>query len=458
MRRLIFILDNIDIKRLPEVTALLFAGLMLGFFPLALLGDYGSLTRGKFIVLGVMVCGLLPALLLSLVCSKRLGRAWGMPLTRPQKLLLTFWFIAVLSALLSPYPELILRGGPRYNGLATLTLMIFMALALSRWGRWQERLYEAAAISALLMSALCLWQLFGGNPLGLYPQGLTYADGGRLYQGRFLGTVGNVDMLSAYWCLTLPLLLGGVIQLEGRRKLLPGLALLLGGAVEAAAKVDSGLLALGASCLIMLPWLLPRRMRKWAWLLACVLLLIVLALLFCYDGPEQGTVWELSRVLHGDIRDEFGSSRVMLWKEAWSSMEGWRQWLLGSGPGTKSQHFTTVFQRVTESGLSLRSAVDSSHNEYLDYLLELGLIGLLLYAAALISTAAAACRMVRQGDRPTLILSWSMLCYCIQALFNFGSVVITPLFWAIWGLLLAHLSGARPPLLKQSSRAWDMPQ
>ncbi|MBQ6537217.1 MAG: O-antigen ligase family protein, partial [Firmicutes bacterium] len=159
------------------------------------------------------------------------------------------------------------------------------------------------------------------------------------------------------------------------------------------------------------------------------------------------TLWELSRVLHGDIRDEFGSSRVLIWKEGWRSMDSVRVWLLGSGPGTRATHFETVFERVSDSGQVIRSAVDSGHNEYLDYLLELGAPGLVLYLAALLATLAALLRAVRAGDRRALVLGWSLLAYCLQALFNFSSVVITPLFWAVWGLLLARMQGARPPLL-----------
>ena len=72
--------------------------------------------------------------------------------------------------------------------------------------------------------------------------------------------------------------------------------------------------------------------------------------------------------------------------------------------------------------------------------------GLVLSLAALLATGVSLIRAVRAGDRRALVLGWSLLAYCLQALFNFSSVVITPLFWAVWGLLLAHLQGPRPPL------------
>ncbi|MBQ3287539.1 MAG: O-antigen ligase family protein [Firmicutes bacterium] len=441
-------IQRLDGSRLPEVASSLFAGLMLGLFPLAFFSGYGSITRDKFLILVIVCCDFTLALLLSLVWTRRFRNPLAVfdGWTTPQKLLLLFWLLALISAVASPFPDLVLLGGRRFTGLVSLTLSVGTALALAGLGRWHDAYFDLIAISSLFMSVLSVCQLLGGNPFGLYPGGMDYFDGNELYQGRFLGAVGNVDMLSAYWCLVLPLLLGGIVLLRGKRRWLCLLALTLGVAVEAAADVDAGLLALLLSALIFLPLLLPRRARKWAWIVLALLLLTALLLLFFYDGPEQGTLWELSRVLHGDIRDEFGSSRVLIWKEGWRSMDSVRVWLLGSGPGTRATHFETVFERVSDSGQVIRSAVDSGHNEYLDYLLELGAPGLVLYLAALLATLAALLGAVRAGDRRPLVLGWSLLAYCLQALFNLSSVVITPLFWTVWGLLLAHLQGPRPPL------------
>ena len=230
MKQLYHIIDRLDGYRLPEVAALLFAGLMLGIFPLALLSGYGSITKSKFIILVFLCCDLALALLLALAWTRRLRspaalwRQWS----GTQKLLLDFGLFALISALVSPYTQLVLLGGARWTGLIALLLMLFIALSLASLGRWHDGFFAIVAISALLMAILCLVQLMGGNPLGLYPHGLTYADGGVRYQGRFLGAVGNVDMLSAYWCLILPLLLGGTLQVKGKFRLLPLAALVLG--------------------------------------------------------------------------------------------------------------------------------------------------------------------------------------------------------------------------------------
>ncbi|MBR5429597.1 MAG: O-antigen ligase family protein [Firmicutes bacterium] len=449
MNKLADITARLDYRQLPETAAVLFAGLLLGLFPLALISDYGAITRGKFFILAFMCCDFGLALLLSLLWTGRLRppRQWTDGWTLPSRWLLLFGLAALISALLSPYGSLTLLGSGRWEGMLTLGLELFIVLSLAELGRWLDIYYDITALAALLLAGLCLWQLAGGNPLGLYPPGLTYADGGHLYQSRFLGTIGNVDMLSACWCLLLPLLLGGTLLLPGRRRVLPALALLAGAGVELAADVSSGPLALLLSALLIGPLLLRGRRRRLVWIAAALALAAGLALVYVYHGPEQGSLWELSRVLHGDIRDEFGSSRVLIWKEAWASRGQGIGLLLGSGPGTRAQHFTTVFERLDESGALLRAAVDSSHNEYLDLLLETGAAGLGLYLAAIAATLPALWRAAGRNDRQAVMLGWSWCAYLLQALFNFSSVVVTPLFWTVWGLLLARLRGPAPPLL-----------
>ena len=430
-------LDTLDIGRLPELMTVLFAALLLGLFPLAVWGGYGHVTISKFVVLSWSCGDYLLALLLSLWWTGR-WRGLVSPVgswSLAQRLLLLYLLLALVSALASGSPVWLNQA--RWDGLLTLALLVFVCLSTAALGSWQDWYFSLAAAAALLMAGLGLWQLGGGNPLGLYPQGMDYYGGGQLYNGRFLGFIGNIDMVSAYWCLLLPLLLGGVLLLPGRRRWLPALALAGGGLTVLLMGVDGGLLALGLTALALGPLLLPPKLQLKAWGLSLLLLLLLATALYCYNGPPQGTLWEASRVLHGELRPEFGSSRMLIWQEALASPEGWQDWLLGTGPGTRARHFTTVFQRYLPGGRLLRAAVDSAHSEYLDDLLELGLCGLLAYMSSLISSLVRAWR--RRGDQRTVVLAGAVLCYSLQAAFNLRSVVVAPLFWLIWGLLLARL-------------------
>lgn len=442
----------VEPARLPELLAALYAYLLLALFPLFFWGDYTNLTGAKFgfFVFICADCGL--ALLLALVWTRRFRPLSLWPqLGWPERLLVLFLLLAWVSALFSAYGRATLLGLGRYDGLLTLALLVLSALMVARLGSWRQGLLSVACGVILLLALIAFWQLAGGNPLGLYPDGYNYYDGGLRYTGFFLATIGNVDMLSTGLCLLLPLPLTLAWQQQGWRRWLALLAAAAGLALMLTMRVSSGLLALGVVLPLIILFLLPHRCRRPALLLLLLLTLALLAAVYCWGGSAPGTVGELHQLLHGQVRDEFGSSRVLIWREAWSQVADLP--LLGSGPGTKSAHFTTVFSRyVPESGITLRAAVDSSHSEYLDYLLELGWGGLTLYLAALITTAGRALRLAWNGDRVALALGASVTCYCVQAVFNFSVIVISPLFWLLWGLLLARIRGNDTLFTKEEER------
>lgn len=64
------------------------------------------------------------------------------------------------------------------------------------------------------MLSAALWQLAGGNPLGLYPKGLAYSDAGTAYSGAYLGTIGNTDLLAAVMCVAVPAFFYGAWKLR----------------------------------------------------------------------------------------------------------------------------------------------------------------------------------------------------------------------------------------------------
>ena len=75
----------------------------------------------------------------------------------------------------------------------------------------------ALGIAACLCCAVALWQIAGGNPLGLYPNGWRFADAGTLYSGMYLGTVGNTLILGSVLSLAVPVLVYTAVKKRGGR-------------------------------------------------------------------------------------------------------------------------------------------------------------------------------------------------------------------------------------------------
>ena len=424
--------------------SMVFAVLMLGLFPLYVdRAGYSEITAAKRSCF-LFCCALYGLMLVAAALYNRrqgkLRRALcclGQPAAA---CLLLFGLFACLSWLTAPQRAAFTAA----DGLFYQLLLLASALVLAYCGRWQQGYLTVAATAMLLTSLLAVLQLAGGNPFGLYPPGRGYADGGLYYVGSFLGTVGNIDLLASYSCLILPLLLFGAPLLPWRRRWLLYLAAASGLAVMLASGVSAGPLAVALTCCLFGPLSLPPRWRRRLWLAAAFLLLLLLIAAWLYDGAETGMFWELSRLLHGEVNDSFGSSRVLIWRDALDDAEGMRRWLLGSGPGTRALHFSTLFERVSAAGVPLRAYVTNAHSQYLDLLLENGLAGLLCYLAALVAVAWR-CRRRLVVDPALRALAAGLFAYLLQGAFLSAYILTAPLFWLLFGLLLAYLRSCALP-------------
>ena len=106
---------------------------------------------------------------------------------------------------------------------------------------------------------------------------------------------------------------------------------------------------------------------------------MIAALLAVYFYPGQsGTLYEASRLLHGEADASFGSHRVEIWREVCALIA--QRPVFGGGPGTAAARLHIEFTRfVPETGRTLGTYVTNAHNEYLGYAMNLGWPGLALY-------------------------------------------------------------------------------
>lgn len=158
------------------------------------------------------------------------------------------------------------------------------------------------------------------------------------------------------------------------------------------------------------------------------------SLAFIYNiGGEQGTLYEMSQVLHGNLQDSFGSSRIMIWRDCLSLFS--ERPLLGGGPGTAALRLDIDFSRfVAETGKTLTARVDNAHNVYLGILVDTGILALLPYLAAIVLSLIKA---KRGGISSPLIFSFGLglLCYWMQDFFGLGLFIVSPIMWILWGLV-----------------------
>lgn len=411
------------------------ACLWLGLFPLLQGGTYRHITHDKAVIMGILcaltLCGFLFDLFSRAAAPLPSSFRAALPLAAGAALLLC----TVASCLLSPFGPSVwwLGAGARYEGLAA-ELCYFLLFFLFAFSRVSLRpvLFSAAAGVAVFF-VLVLLQRGGGNPLGLYPAGTSYA-----LNPEFQGTIGNVDMGTGYLCMLAGLFLCSLPVLSGKRNppASPALTAALAAALSVTVflvvsmGVQFGLITLAALLLLTLLRFLPRRLR-----LPLLLLLLVLVLLLVWFIPGPGGMGELHEILHGRGRLSFGSNRAAVW--LYSLRLSGERLLAGGGSATFPARFSSFLADhglvipSEQDGVPLPDYFDNPHNVYLAWLTDHGLPALLCFIVLLLSVLYRR----QEGGLPLLApCSAAVLCYAVQAFFSFSVCIVSPLFWVLLGL------------------------
>ena len=180
-----------------------------------------------------------------------------------------------------------------------------------------------------------------------------------------------------------------------------------------------------------------RALRPWiAWAALIVGWGTFFLCVWLIDIPyEAGGIWELHEILCGRPRDTFGSERWGVWTHTLHIVKD--NLLFGTGPDT----FLSVMKaHLAAEGASLKQTFDAPHNIFLAILVQNGVPGLLLYIAMLVSALVSAAK--RRSCWP---LAAAVICYLVQGFFSFSIVIVSPMFWAVLGMLMA---GGEAPLVR----------
>ncbi|MBR4303827.1 MAG: O-antigen ligase family protein [Clostridia bacterium] len=153
---------------------------------------------------------------------------------------------------------------------------------------------------------------------------------------------------------------------------------------------------------------------------------LILALLFVLGSDaSEGFVYELREVLSGNINEEFGSSRIKIWSRSLRLFL--EQPVLGSGPNTVFERMDITFSRFSPiKGDYVYTSVDNAHNEYLNLLVNLGVLGLVPFVAAQVITLTG-----KKKPKPCV---YGLLGYIVQSMFLFSICITAPYYWLLLGM------------------------
>ena len=471
-----------------------FAVIMLTAFPFLMGSDgYYNITESRYMwfrvltdaFLGVCLLILIGYLLLSKEQWRRRKAEGFQKPTISQYLMMAYMLWATISSLVSPYRADTWLGQGRYEGLLTIFLYSLTFICLSFWAEYTNKYICGLAIMATVLSVICLMQPLGFDPFT--PEGYDF------WTVRFFGTIGNVDCVSGIGAMVIPALFCGFLLLENKWRYVCLTGLVLYTYLQFYVDVDSGKVGILLAFAILLPFLVsvPKRafrsmvafgamlvsyavetvlpitaegivsaFSKKGFLalllgvaliivgvilnkknitfsvsekkvriivVAFVIAVVLVALVFVYSYQgENRLLSEANQMLHGEITDEMGSRRGEIWKLSVKLMK--ERPIVGSGPDTLLSRARPYY----DSGV-VTQVYDFAHNDFLQVGVCLGIGGLAIYLAWIISMAV---RILKRAAANPLLLIFggAMVGYLGHVFFSFSIGLVTPLFWVIAGI------------------------
>ena len=418
--------------------------------------------------------------------------------------MLGFLLCCILSTALSKHPvEALLGTAGRNNGLLLMAVYVTVYFAVSRCGVYKSFLVPVLALTTGFVSLVAVLNFAKLDPLNMVAP-LTELD-----KLRFFSTIGNKNLLSAFLCITLPVLVTWFVRVKCNYTGWLYLASsCLGFAALMVADSDSGFLGMGIFVAVSAVWyardpeklkkfllamtvmVLGARLLNWLpgehldlgayqaffvqsalglWLLlllaaqtvllyvinhklpgrrftatlqwiligvlGCILAAAVSATIYLtFIDPNRpiSSLWNLFR-----IDDKWGTNRGYMWWRSWEifSESPLLQKLVGTGPDTFYYAFEPYFEGLAKLG---DSSTNAAHNEYLNYLITLGGLGLGCYLFSLVGALSRGLYHAKE-DPMKAAAAMAVLSCATQALVNIAQPITTPLF-----IIFLSICASRP--------------
>lgn len=417
-----------------------------------------------------------------------------------------FLCINILSSIISPFKTTpyFLVGIGRAEGLVTISLYTLTFLAIATFGKFKKRHILYFSISSILVNLIAILQFVGFNPFNMYQDGIG------THNVSFMTTIGNVDFISALYCILVSISAFAYIYMDNNKynNLIHLLSVCMGSFILNIIDVNSGKVAFLGLIVLAFPFIITssKRLKKslkvvnMVMIANCInvimnteyhydlgrivlnfqfnyivaLFIVVIAILAIlsrllnkvdYDISENkkiirniyllylvgaiviivffyfvdlriGMLSEIHEILHGNLKDEYGTYRIFLWRRTFKIIPDYL--LLGSGPDTFVIRFMSEFSEdIAELGEM--SINDTAANAYLTMIVNIGILGLASYLFLLFASYKEALKFKAKNlveeNKEAMVLLSGITCYLIQDFFNLWVVVITPIFWTTLAIL-----------------------
>lgn len=164
--------------------------------------------------------------------------------------------------------------------------------------------------------------------------------------------------------------------------------------------------------------------RGWA-ILVALGVVIVLAVFIDTNRGNHADIWApYQNILI--FSDTWGTGRGVNWRFAWeyfTKEAGLLKKLIGNGPDTYFIITMDYFKHaMREAGYGI---FDSAHNEYIEYLTTIGILGTLAYLGVIVTSLRQMSK--NSKNRFAIACGFAVLAYAVQAIVNIAIPITTPI-------------------------------
>ncbi len=123
---------------------------------------------------------------------------------------IVFLIVNIISTLISPFFKKynLFVGVGRAEGLISITLYCLSFLNITMFGEFKKRYSIYFSISSIMVSLVAILQYIGFNPFNMYQNGIG------THNVSFIGTIGNIAFVSAFYCIYLTISMAEFVFIE----------------------------------------------------------------------------------------------------------------------------------------------------------------------------------------------------------------------------------------------------
>ncbi len=191
---------------------------------------------------------------------------------RVQIFALIFLGINIIACIFSPFNKdyNLIIGVGRGEGLLIISLYVLSFIAITLFGKFNKNHILYFSIASILINLVCILQYIGFNPFNMYQDGIG------THNVSFMGTIGNVDFISAVFCILITISFTAFILLDEniKFKIVHALSVFMGAVIFQAINIRITVVAFGVMLLFAFPYIVTNSKRLYRFLILIATILL----------------------------------------------------------------------------------------------------------------------------------------------------------------------------------------